>query len=100
MGFCHAFWRLFVKYFGDYLSKKKTILVVNSVKSDRWKSSTNDVVLNCLNWLPVNYLRNKTFSLCHNSLVKADRSECLGEFESRSVKTRDAVDLDPFQIPH
>ena len=25
-------------YFGDYLSKKKTILVVNSAKSDRWKS--------------------------------------------------------------
>ena len=33
-------------YFGDYLSKKKTILVVNSVKRDRWTS-------NCLNWLPV-----------------------------------------------
>ena len=40
--------------FGAQLSKKKTILVVNSVKSDSWKSSANDVALNCLNWLPLN----------------------------------------------
>ena len=26
---------------------------VNSVKSDRWKSSANDLALNCLNWPPI-----------------------------------------------
>ena len=34
---------LFLYYHGDYLLKKKIFLVVNSVKSDRWKSSANDV---------------------------------------------------------
>ena len=40
-------------YLGDHLSKKKTILAVNSVKSNSWRLSANDVVLNCLNWPPV-----------------------------------------------
>ena len=48
----------------ETICQKKTILMVNPVKSDNWKSSANDVALSCLNWMPVNYLRNKTFSLC------------------------------------
>ena len=31
---------------------KNTILMVNSVKSDQWKSRMNDVILRCLNWPP------------------------------------------------
>ena len=59
-------------------------LVVNPVRSNRWKSSANDLALSCLNWLPVNYLRNTKKFLCLRSLVK---TEHLREFESRSVKT-------------
>ena len=43
----------FIVYFGDHLSKKKTMLVVNLVKSDRWKFSENKTLHTAFTGLPV-----------------------------------------------